>query len=1017
MAGRRGDSSSPNRGNESVDFNFSFWKSQLKLLGYPIKEEPLDALTLKKQRVLPTDFSPESITRVFKNDFLEIAIIAAQPGSGLTRSLCTQIARQWKENRLGIRPLLIFTSKRECFAVIVPGKGLKGEAKILRLADRLYWTDKKVIESMGYVDDAQELSRSYDTVFFPYEKVRNEFFEGYRDLYQKIEKAIHTHLPKESSSYAQRFLGRLMFLYFLQRKGWLKKNKTFIDTIADYSELNTLFYVSLKEGADGIPFLNGSLFEQEEYMNAKMQSNLAPAMDPLFYEARRFFNRFNFTVDETAPLELEVSIDPALIGTVFENMLPENERGGKGTFYTPPNESSFICRRALSRYLGCNDAIDESGETFADGLEALIKKFREDRSEKEVRELRERLLSIRILDPAVGSGGFLLVMMQEIVGLIQEAEATVGWKSDVEAYKKRILTNLYGFDIEAEAVEIARLRLWLSLIIDEREPEPLPNLDMNLEVIDDSLQLPGGQRTLDEDTEPLREQLERLRAIYVNEHSSKEKKKLKHQIETLNKDIARRTGNSSSVIEMHMPNRPHVVVMNPPYVRQELIPSEKKKYYTDNYGLDKKSDLYAYFLIRAVNILSEDGVMSVITSDKWLETGYGVSLQKRLKGHLVAIFGQRERSFGADINTVISVCTARQNNSGSVDFAYLKTYGLEKVRGHHSIPKKELQPGKWFYLRAPKVFMEKILPKLTHKLGDFAEIKFGIKTGANDFFYMKDISHLYEADYLANPKKFEEWGVKARNEKELREHGLIYVENEGKEQYVLEKEYCVPVVRSPKEIMSYVTSHFATYCFSVKEKPKQFAKKYIETGKRKGFNNRPTTVNRDPWYKLPDLKPAQVIMPKSMMYVVFIPFLTEKSLCADRFYTISSKSDIAMWLFLNSVIFYMVVELYSRRLGGGALDIMVEDYEEMPVPDITSMQFSFNMDDVFQRQPMIYFEEVKQEDRKVLDREVLEHLGLKDVDEVLPSLYSGYVELVDDRLVKADRPLKKMEQETNDKDS
>jgi type II restriction/modification system DNA methylase subunit YeeA len=178
-------------------------------------------------------------------------------------------------------------------------------------------------------------------------------------------------------------------------------------------------------------------------------------MDPLFKEERSFFNNYNFTVDEVSPLELEVSIDPALIGTVFENMLPEYERGSKGTFYTPASESSFICRRALANYLGYPDRISDDKTRFQDGLRLYIEKLREMKSEKEVRDFREKLLKTVILDPAVGSGGFLLVAMQEIIPTIQEAESTVGWKSDPEEYKKRILPNLYGFDIEGEAIEIA----------------------------------------------------------------------------------------------------------------------------------------------------------------------------------------------------------------------------------------------------------------------------------------------------------------------------------------------------------------------------------------------------------------------------------------------------------------------------------------------------------------------------------------------------------------------------------
>ena len=238
------------------------------------------------------------------------------------------------------------------------------------------------------------------------------------------------------------------------------------------------------------------------------------------------------------------------------------------------------------------------------------------------------------------------------------------------------MPNLYGFDIESEAIEIARLRLWLSLIIDEREPEPLPNLDFNLVVIDDSLRLPDGQRTLDGETESVREQYNSIHSVYVNEHSPHEKAKLRREMARLSTEISTRTGNSPSVIEMHMPQKAQILVMNPPYVRQEEIPAARKKYYTDKFGIDRKSDLYAYFFIRALNLVSAEGVMSVITSDKWLETGYGISLQKKIKKNIVAVYGQRERSFGADINTVVTVCTARHNNQPFIDFTYLETYGL-----------------------------------------------------------------------------------------------------------------------------------------------------------------------------------------------------------------------------------------------------------------------------------------------------------------------------------------------------
>jgi len=332
-------------------FDYKFWVDRLRELGYPVKPIELDLPTLKETKAFHSDVEASKVLRLYFDDYVEVALVEFSGSAKLRRSVCTRTARSWKENRL-IKPLLIFTNGTDSFAVIVPGKGIGGEAKVLGLSDRLYRTDLDVLDSMRFPRKPEELSANYDEVFFPYEKVRDEFFEGYMTLYERVEKAVGKELKGESTSYAQRFLGRLMFLYFLQRKGWLKEDRRFIDTIKDYKELNRLFYESLnREETPGIPFLNGSLFEREPYMSAALEGRLYPKMDKLFKDARKFFNEYNFTVDETSPLEVEVSIDPALIGTVFENMLPEYERGSKGTFYTPRGESSFICRRALVNFL------------------------------------------------------------------------------------------------------------------------------------------------------------------------------------------------------------------------------------------------------------------------------------------------------------------------------------------------------------------------------------------------------------------------------------------------------------------------------------------------------------------------------------------------------------------------------------------------------------------------------------------------------------------------------------------
>jgi len=1002
-------------------FDSKFWEDKLRELGYPLKVMVLDMPTLREQRAVPSDIEASRVLRLYVDDFVEVALVEFDSDADLRRSLCTRTARSWKENRL-IKPLLIFTNGIDSYAVIVPGKGIGGEAKVLGLSDRLYRTDLEVLESMRFPGKAEELSRNYDSVFFPYQKVRDEFFKGYRELYERVEKAVEKELKGESTSYAQRFLGRLMFLYFLQRKGWLKGNRRFIDTIKDYKELNVLFYESLnREGTPGIPFLNGSLFEREDYMTAQMENRLYSKMNQLFKDARKFFNDYNFTVDETSPLEVEVSIDPALIGTVFENMLPEYERGSKGTFYTPRGESSFICRRALACFLGLEDEISPDGKTFIDGLSKYIEQLAKAKSEKEVREFREKLLSLRILDPAVGSGGFLLVMMQEVIGLIQEAEATVGWKSDVELYKKRILPNLYGFDIEPEAIEIARLRLWLSLIIDQKEPEPLPNLDMNIIIINDSLRQPEPQRTLDPKVEELRGNFAEVKAKYLNEYDAKNKRKLKEQLQGISEQIAKRTGTDPSVIEAYMPQRADIIVMNPPYVRQESFPQGNKEYYAREFSLSKKSDLFAYFLARNLNLLAPHGVASVISSDKWLETDYGISLQKKLKDHLIAVYGQRERTFSADINTVITVYSCKKVDR-PVSFTYLESYGGTEVRRNATKKKTELTTGKWYYLRAPGIFLQYFLPQLNHKLGEFATIRFGVKTGANEFFFMKDISHLYEADYLADRAKFKAWNVSAKNIGELKSQGLIYIENEGGNRFVIDVKDVLPIIRSPTEVDSYIIEKTSSLVFrpDPPDKPGKYSRQYIrwgenvtveiskgtEKGKKvKGYGSLSTTKAHRPfWFNVPNIGPAPIISFKFIGERHFTP-LHPAGVLADHTCDLvyPRKADARkLWIYMNSSLFFLTKELYGIRMGGGALQMhSTEESEEFPVADIEKLPPDFPID-ALERNPLPLLSELEQADREEFDCMVLRSLGFEKPDVLFQELRKALVEVIEDRLIKAD---------------
>lgn len=1012
-------------------FDLTFWLGELKKLGYPISQQPLDINDLREAKIVPPGTVVKNAFYLYHNP-MTFTVLFFQLERLPTRALSSKVSRYLKKQHLS-RYLTVFTDGKDSSVVVVPGPGdsESSKSRILTLSGMLYHTDIESINSLKFTGDEKSLRDSYDSDFLPYERVRKEFFEGYRSLYNKIAEEVKDVLGDKSSSYSQRFLGRIMFLYFLQKKGWLGGDRDFINGIKDFRQLNWLFYAGLatdKGKEKGLPFLNGSLFEREQFMTEEMENRLFNHMNPLFLQSREFFNEYNFTVDESSPMDLEVGIDPMLLGTVFESMLPENERGGRGTFYTPPEEASFICRKAISNYLGLHEMVE--GERISDGISRHISEnaMEKDPSVKaEMLSLVMKLLDAVVIDPAAGSGGFLLAMMSEMITIIHEAQEAAGVDpSKPIDLKNHIFRNLWGFDIEGEAIEIARLRLWLSMIIDEERPSPLPNLDINLVVINDSLVRPdehGGVVSLEK--ADLVSELRRKKAEYPTEHDPPMKAKLRRDIMELRREIG--GGMGGDTIEGYMNfEKADIVVMNPPYVRQESIPVQKKGYYCKEYGLAKKSDIYGYFLIRALDLVKERGVVSVISSDKWLETGYGLKIQDRLSKRLIAVYGQRERSFGADINSVIFVYGSRTDPTANTDFIYMDSYSSGKVRNHTSFTRSNLKPGKWFYLRAPEFFVKEIMPKLTHKLGDFAEIKFGIKTGANDFFYMKDISSQYEADRFTNPEKFKEWGVSAKNEKELKEQGLIYIENEGGERFVIEAKDVAPVVRSPTNLDSFAIRNSDIYLFKPKSDPGNFSLKYIEWGENlvvtikkgkrksqelKGINHLSSVQsNRPKWYNVRDLKPCQIIPNRFIHQRHFVSFADPPILAGDACALVYPNSiDLEkLWLYMNCTVFNIIQELYGMRMGGAALEILAGEFENLPVPNLVEIELSKIDKSLLQRQPLAYLDEIKSSARKRLDESVLRSLGVTD-DRALQNLYRDLVEVVKDRLMKADRSLKSKE--------
>lgn len=303
--------------------------------------------------------------------------------------------------------------------------------------------------------------------------------------------------------YIKKMMGRIVFLYFLQSKGWLAGNlhymhdlfydasdevkENFLDKVLEpmfFGLLNTkpedrssapmVNGVGVKyiPNADEIPYLNGGLFQQEKIDEV---DSVFPA--GMFQSLFDFFDSYNFTIDENDPNDAEVGVDPEMLGKIFENLLEDNK--DKGAFYTPKEIVRYMCQESLTAYLqtGIEDA--EVKEHIANFVKTNDVEELGGASSELAMSIDQKLIDVKICDPAIGSGAFPMGLLRELYACRKSIEI---FEEDNAADIKRhiIQNNIYGVDIEKGAVDIARLRFWLALIIDEKEPMPLPNLDFKI---------------------------------------------------------------------------------------------------------------------------------------------------------------------------------------------------------------------------------------------------------------------------------------------------------------------------------------------------------------------------------------------------------------------------------------------------------------------------------------------------------------------------------------------------------
>ena len=679
----------------------------------------------------------------------------------------------------------------------------------------VYWS----YERSGSIRDA--LAEAFDV-----EPVTKRFFQEYKRVFEAAKEQVSgfgRSEEEEKRLFIQTLFNRLMFVYFLSRKSWLtfRGNNDYLKALwndyradplrADFytDRLRPLFFAGLNnpqsrninrdnpvlhDRIGDVPFLNGGLFEKTELDEQDGVTVPDDAIEPVL---RDLFDKFNFTVMESTPFDIEVAVDPEMLGKVFEELV--TGRHESGSYYTPRPVVSFMCREALKGYLEAR----ESG-ALPQAIHAFVERHKTSGISSHAHGIREALAEIKVVDPACGSGAYLLGMMQELVDLRTSLDSEELRRNPHYLYDLKlhiIQRNLYGVDIDEFAVNIAMLRMWLSLAIEyEGEvPEPLPNLDFKV-VCGDSLlgpePMPAGQSDFTW-YEVRRLDLGAVKDHYMRAVRQPDKTNLKQQIEDIKQQIRDALGDAGvpqDVVDWRVEFAEvfatrggfDVVIANPPYVRMEKLNKGDEKKYKEAFPevSASRADILVYFYARAIELMRPGGWLAFITSNKFMRAGYGKKLRAFLRNSLAfsqvmdfgdlpvfaatsypaVLIGRKGQADDghqlrvADLTIPVRKALKDQELSATPETVNRAMDGLPDLldrHGHPNYPQALLRQSGWI-LEAPALLslFERLMNQGT-PLGKFVDgrIYRGVVTGLNQAF----VIDRYKRDALidADPRSAE----------------------------------------------------------------------------------------------------------------------------------------------------------------------------------------------------------------------------------------------------------------------
>ena len=712
-------------------------------------------------------------------------------------------------------------------------------------------TAYKYLIAGGHVKNLEELISRFSV-----EVVNKQFYSEIANCFSELVggeregKTFHKQLnlygvtdQNKYSEFAVRLIGRIVFCWFLKEKksdnGRPLISSKFValsEIVPNYYHLvlEPLFFELLNtkqsrrkdkyaedEIYKQIPYLNGGLFSphtDDHYKYDRVNQcgtfGLVTIPDDWFIRLYTVLEQYNFTVDENTSYDIELSIDPEMLGRIFENLLAEinpetgeNAKKSTGSFYTPRDIVDYMVDSSLLEYLKEKSGIDEIK------LRALISYSKEDDhlavfDNQEKKKIINALYTITILDPACGSGAFPIGMLQKIVYILQEIDPDANlWfdkatenvsillrrefekkfkSGDLDYIRKLsvIQNSIFGVDIQPIAVEIARLRCFLSLIIEEtvndneknRGVNPLPNLDFKFVIANSLIKLPGSgdayQTDIFEDQNHINK-LQEVRDLYFRVEDADEKKDLKDEFKDIQQamllnTISNYTKQASKLYQSLSEWKPFsneptawfdpewmfgvkygfdIVIGNPPYIQlQKSTDATHNTKVGDKYekcGYEtfaKTGDIYCLFYEKGLKLLKDKGILTYITSNKWMRAGYGKNLRRFLSKqnpvYLIDFAGQKVfESATVDVNILICKKEANKGQTLACTANNLCKNNLSVFVQQYSILTSYQIDDSWVILSAIESSIKHKIKSVGVPLKEWnIKIYRGVLTGLNDAF-------------------------------------------------------------------------------------------------------------------------------------------------------------------------------------------------------------------------------------------------------------------------------------------